>query len=95
MGLNATPTGITTLTDNLSQSISINNTSSTTLRELAYSDKNLLGGDSNTVTGLSGVFGVAANLGGSLPDHPANGRDHRQGTSTRRRLGRHAWQNLC
>ncbi len=43
LGLNATPTGRTTLTDNLSQAISINNNSTTSLREMAYSDKNLLG----------------------------------------------------
>src|SRR5882757_2656786 len=36
LGLNATGVGRTTLQDNLSQAISINNNSSATLRELAY-----------------------------------------------------------
>jgi subtilase-type serine protease len=70
LGLNATPTGQATLTDNLSQAISINNGATPTLQQLSYSDKNLLSSSSNTVTGLSGVFGVAANLGGALPNQP-------------------------
>src|ERR1700761_5002383 len=70
LGLNATPTGRTTLADNLSQAISINNSASPTLESLAYSDKNLLGAASNSVTGLSGSFGVAANLAGGLPTQP-------------------------
>jgi subtilase-type serine protease len=68
LGLNATPVGRTTLTDNLSQAISINNSATLQLQELAYSDKNLLGSASNSVTGLSGSFGVAANLAGGLAD---------------------------
>src|ERR1700677_150548 len=70
LGLNATPVGRTTLTDNLSQAISINNSATLPLQELSYSDKNLLGSASNTVTGISGSFGVAANLAGGLPDQP-------------------------
>jgi subtilase-type serine protease len=71
LGLNATPVGRTTLTDNLSQAISINNSATLPLQERAYSDKNLLGSASNTVVGLSGAFGVAANLAGGLPNQPA------------------------
>jgi subtilase-type serine protease len=70
LGLNATPVGRTTLTGNLSQAISINNSATLPLQELSYSDKNLLGSGSNTVTGISGSFGVAANLAGGLPDQP-------------------------
>ncbi len=70
LGLNATPIGRTTLTDNLSQAISINNSASPTLQSLAYSDKNLLGAASNSVMGIAGSFGVAANLAGGLPDQP-------------------------
>jgi hypothetical protein len=71
LSLNATAIGQTTLADNLSQSIAINNGASLAVQELAYSDKNLLSSASNTVAGLSGVYGVAANLAGSLPDQPA------------------------
>ena len=70
LGLNATPVGRTTLTDNLSQAISINNNATPAQQDLAYSDKNLLGSASNTVVGLTGSFGVAANLAGGLPDQP-------------------------
>src|SRR6202167_5744391 len=70
LGLNATPVGRTTLTDNLSRAISINNSATPAQQDLAYSDKNLLGSASNTVTGISGSFGVAANLAGGLPDQP-------------------------
>jgi subtilase-type serine protease len=73
LGLNSTPIGQTTLTDNLAQAISINNSASTTLQELSISDENLLSSASNTVTTVNGPqnFGVAANLGGSLPNQPA------------------------
>jgi hypothetical protein len=70
LGLNATQIGRTTLTDNLSQAISINNSATLPLQEMAYSDKNLLGSASNTVTGIAGSFGVAANLAGGLPNQP-------------------------
>ena len=74
LGLNASPVGRTTLTDNLSQAISINNSATLPLQELSYSDKNLLGSASNSVTGISTptgpFFGVAANLAGGLPDQP-------------------------
>jgi len=62
--------GKTTLTDNLAQAIAINNSATLPLQELSYSDKNLLGSASNTVMGISGSFGVAANLAGGLPDQP-------------------------
>ena len=76
LGLNANPTGKTTLIDNLNQAISINNSATPAQQDLAYSDKNLLGTASNVVTGLSDpktgpFFGVAANLAGGLPDQPA------------------------
>ena len=76
LGLNSTPTGRTTLIDNLNQAISINNSATPAQQDLAYSDKNLLGSASNVVTGLSDpkagpFFGVAANLAGGLPDQPA------------------------
>jgi subtilase-type serine protease len=50
LGLNATPTGRTTLTDNLAQAISINNSASPTLQALSISDKNLLSSASATIT---------------------------------------------
>ena len=53
LGLNANPTGKTTLIDNLNQAISINNSATPAQQDLAYSDKNLLGAASNVVTGLS------------------------------------------
>jgi subtilase-type serine protease len=73
LGLNATPTGQATLTDNLDQAISINQNASKTLQQLSISDENLLSGATNTVTTVNGSqnFGVAANLGGNLPDQPA------------------------
>jgi hypothetical protein len=77
--------GLQTLSDNLAQAIAINNASfsgpfllsppypanTPALQALAYSDKNLLGSAQNSVTGLTGSFGVAANLAGGLPDQPA------------------------
>jgi hypothetical protein len=72
LGLNATPTGKTTLIDNLNQAISINNNATPTAQELSISDENLLSGPSNTLaTGPATKFGVAANLGGGLPNQPA------------------------
>ena len=75
LGLNATPTGRTTLTDNLAQAISINNSASPTLQALSISDKNLLSSASATITTVMGdkVYGVAANLGGGLLDLPPTG----------------------
>jgi subtilase-type serine protease len=70
LGLNASSIGQTTLTDNLAQAIATNNGATSAQQELAYSDKNLLGSASNTVTGISGSFGVAANLAGGLPNQP-------------------------
>ncbi len=70
LGLNGTSIGQSTLTLNLAQALSINNNASLVQEELAYSDKNLLGSVSNSVTGIAGVYGVAANLGGSLPNQP-------------------------
>ncbi len=76
LGLNASPVGRTTLTDNLSRAISINNSATLPLQELSYSDKNLLGSASNSVTGISTrtgpFFGVAANLAGGLPSTAYN-----------------------
>ncbi len=77
LGLNSGSVGRTTLIDNLSQAISVNNSTSMAMQQLSFSDKNLLGAASNGVTGLSDPktglpsFGVAANLGGALPDQPA------------------------
>jgi subtilase-type serine protease len=73
LGLNSTPVGQTTLTDNLAQAININSSASTTLQQLSISDENLLSSASNMVTTVNGpqTFGVAANLGGNLPDQPA------------------------
>lgn len=70
LGLNATPIGHATLTDNLAQAINVNSSASTTLQQLSISDENLLSSASNSVAGITGSFGVAANLGGSLPDQP-------------------------
>jgi uncharacterized protein with beta-barrel porin domain/membrane-associated phospholipid phosphatase len=71
LSLNATSVGQTTLSTNLAQAISVNNNATATLQQLSYSDKNILGSVSNTVTGLSGTFGVAGNLAGTLPNQPA------------------------
>jgi subtilase-type serine protease len=72
LGLNTTPTGKTTLIDNLNQAISINNNATPTLQQLSISDENLLSGPSNTLaTEPATNFGVAANLGGGLPNQPA------------------------
>ncbi len=67
LGLNATAIGQATLQANLQQSININNGATLAQQQLAISDKNLLGSASNTVTGLAGKWGVAANLAGGLP----------------------------
>jgi uncharacterized protein with beta-barrel porin domain/membrane-associated phospholipid phosphatase len=65
--LNTTSVGQTTLTQNLSTALSINNSATPTLESLAISDKNILGSTSNSVTGLAGNYGVAGNLAGGLP----------------------------
>jgi uncharacterized protein with beta-barrel porin domain len=78
LSLNATPIGQQTLQVDLSQSVAINqnaasaallndNLSTPALAALAISDENLLGKASNTVTGASGTYGIAANLAGGLP----------------------------
>jgi subtilase-type serine protease len=72
LGLNATPTGQTTLIDNLNQAISINNNATPAQQQLSISDENLLSSASNTLlTGPATKFGVAVNLGGGLPNQPA------------------------
>jgi subtilase-type serine protease len=89
LSLNGSQAGQTTLADNLSEAIAVNNGSFSgptvnspaygtyqALQALAYSDKNLLGFNFNTVPGLTNtsvtpntpVYGVAANLAGALPD---------------------------
>ncbi len=73
LGLNATAIGQATLQANLQQSININNGATLAQQQLAISDKNLLGSASNTVTGLAGKWGVAANLAGGLPAQAAVG----------------------
>jgi hypothetical protein len=62
----------------LSQATSVNNSASPGLQDLSFNDKNLLSGPMNDVTGLTdskthlpSYFGVAANLGGAIPDQPA------------------------
>jgi len=64
--LNSTAIGQSTLQVNLSQAIAINNGANATRQGLAISDINLLSGASNTVAGLAGTFGPAANLAGGL-----------------------------
>ncbi|WP_245427361.1 autotransporter domain-containing protein [Roseiarcus fermentans] len=71
LSLNGSTVGQTTLSDNLAQAISVNTSAALAAQELSYSDKNLLGSAVNTVTGVAGAFGVAANLGGGLPNQPA------------------------
>lgn len=74
LSLNSTAVGQATLQGNLQQSLSINNSATLAQQQLAISDKNLLGSASNTVTGLSGTYGVAANLAGGLqPQAAING----------------------
>lgn len=72
LGLNGSAVGKETLSDNLSQSIVVNNGSFFVpgQQALAISDKNLLGSASNAVTladGTKKLYGVAANLAGGLP----------------------------
>jgi uncharacterized protein with beta-barrel porin domain len=84
LNLNATLTGQQTLAASLSQADAINQNaasvsvlngglSTATLAALAISDENLLGKASNTVTGLSGTYGPAANLAGGLPTQNTSG----------------------
>ena len=94
LGLNATGVGRATLTDNLSQSIAINNGASLALQERAYSDKNLLGSASNSITGVARRLRRRGELAGGLPDQPPpvgrNGSRHPAG----RRLWRDARRDL-
>ena len=75
LGLNSGSVGPTTLADSLSEAISVNNSASPALQELSFSDKNLLSGPLEHVTGdrtqTTSLLGVAANLGGAIPDQPA------------------------
>lgn len=73
LSLTGTPIGQQTLQANLQQSIAINNGASATLQGLAVSDMNLLGNASNSVSGLAGTWGVAANLAGGLPAQTLSG----------------------
>ena len=77
LSLNATATGQTTLSSNLAQAISVNNNATTAQQSLAISDENLLGSASNTLADYPGgtkttygIVGVAANLGGTIPNGP-------------------------
>ncbi len=78
LGLNATSVGQATLTANLARSIAINNSATPILQQLAESDENLLNSPNPTsnalrtapVTGAN-AFGIAANLGGGLPNQAA------------------------
>ena len=72
--LNSTAVGQQTLQTNLQTVVNLNTGATLAQQQLAISDKNLLGNISNTVTGLPGTFGIAANLGGGLPAQaPING----------------------
>ncbi len=78
LNLNATSVGQTTLSTNLSQAISINNSASPALQSLGISDENLLGSGNGTTLrtqaqgfAANATFGVAANLGGGLPTQAA------------------------
>jgi hypothetical protein len=70
LGLNDTADGQQTLADNLARTIAVNNGATLAQQELAISDNNILYGTSNSVIGLSGLYGIAANLGGGLPNQP-------------------------
>lgn len=65
LALNSTTVGQTTLQQNLSTALSINNNATASQQQLAISDKNLLNAASNAVAGVGNV-GVAANLAGGL-----------------------------
>ena len=77
LGLNATPTGKTTLTDNLNPRRSASTTAQRQRSKISLTaTRTSSGAASNVVTGLSDpktgpFFGVAANLAGGLPDQPA------------------------
>ena len=72
LSLDGSPTGRTTLQQNLDQAVATNNGASPQQQSMAISDKNLLGNAANTLgtapVGPATVFGVAANLAGGLPD---------------------------
>jgi hypothetical protein len=70
LGLNTTAYGPQTLTDNLTQTIAVNNGATAAQQSLAISDNNILYSTSNSVIGLPGTYGIAANLGGGLPNQP-------------------------
>ena len=68
LSLNGSTVGQQTLQTNLDQSLAINNNSTLAQRQLAISDKNLLGSASNNLSSVGlGTYGVAANLAGGLP----------------------------
>ena len=72
LSLNGSTVGQQTLQTNLDQSLALNNTSSTAQRQLAISDKNLLGSASNNLSSVGlGTYGVAGNLAGGLPAQAA------------------------
>ena len=71
LSLNTGAYGPQTLTANLAQTIAVKNGATLTQQELAISDNNILYSTSNAVIGISGKFGIAANLAGGLPDQPA------------------------
>ena len=71
LSLNTGVYGPQTLTDNLEQTIAVNNGATLAQQQLAISDNNILYSTSNSVIGISGKFGIAANLAGGLPDQPA------------------------
>jgi membrane-associated phospholipid phosphatase len=82
LSLNSTTVGQQTLTTNLSQAVATNNGASLALQQLGESDENLLNSPnpaSNTLLNApatgSNAFGIAANLGGGLPNQaiPAGG----------------------
>ena len=72
LGLNATPTGQATLTQNLNGTVAVNNNAAAvpTIAATSISDKALFGGTSTSITlanGTTASYGPGANLGGGLP----------------------------
>lgn len=78
LNLNASAVGQTTLADNLAVAIGVNNLATPALQALSISDENLLSAASNSLAAYPGGtrvvygtnYGVAANLGGVIPNGP-------------------------
>ena len=72
LGVNATPAGQQTLTNNLNSALAVNAVAAATpmIAAISISDKTIFGGPSTSITlgtGMSAAYGPGANIGGGLP----------------------------